>query len=88
MSLPVEEIDLAALAAALERAFTGKGAPTGYVEGRTAIRDAVTEHLGCSELEAELLVDTMVSEGFLRFEGDPAGLPTVHDAWRILVAGP
>jgi hypothetical protein len=86
MPLQVEAIDLAAIAAALESVFSG-GPPTGYVQGRTAIRDAVVAHLDCSELEAEMLVDTMVSRGFLRFEGDPEGPPTVNDAWRIVVDG-
>lgn len=86
MPLPVEEIDLAALAAALEVVFSA-GIVIGYVQGRTAIRDAVVAHLSCSELEAEMLVDTMVSRGFLRFQGDPAGPPTVKDGWMIVVAG-
>jgi hypothetical protein len=70
MDLNIEEIDLASLGDALQRAFDTY-APTGFVRGRTMLRDAVVEHLGCSEPEAERLVDTMVSLGFLKFDGDP-----------------
>jgi hypothetical protein len=37
----------------------------GDIVGRTRLRDEVSRHLGCSELEAERLVDTMVGRGFL-----------------------
>ena len=84
MPLPIEEIDLAALAAALEQTFSGGAVPGDYFQGRTALRDAVAEHLSCSALEAEMLVDTMVSQGFLHFEGNPEGVPTVSDGWRIV----
>jgi hypothetical protein len=68
--LSVEEIDLAELTAALRRRFPA-GAPTGYLVGRTVIRDATATTLACSELEAEEIVDTMVSRGFLRYDGNP-----------------
>jgi hypothetical protein len=40
-------------------------ARAGSLAGRTAFRDAVVEVLRCSELEAELIVDTLVARGFL-----------------------
>lgn len=58
-----ESIDLAALAAHLER--TVGTATAGAVVGRTRLRDEVVRHLGCSQLEGERLVDTMVGRGFL-----------------------
>ena len=58
-----ESIDLAALAAHLERAVGI--ATAGAVVGRTRLRDEVVRHLGCSQLEGERLVDTMVGRGFL-----------------------
>ena len=73
MALDVEQLDLSLVAAALQRAF-GDVPPSGYVRGRTSIRDAVVAHLGCSVAEAEQLVDTMVGRGFLRFGGDPSKL--------------
>jgi hypothetical protein len=59
-----EDVDLAALRSLLEHrcgAFV-----EGEVVGRTQLRDAVAQHLGCSALDAELVVDTMVGRGFLR----------------------
>jgi len=81
MALNVEEIDLAALCAALRRVFDVP--PSGYLRGRTAVRDAVVEHLGCSELEAEQLVETMIGLGFLRFQGDPTSAPESDEIWKI-----
>ncbi|HEU4538542.1 MAG TPA: hypothetical protein VFS00_30685 [Polyangiaceae bacterium] len=69
MKLYPEEVDLAELAQKLHGTFPTE-APEGYLEGRTALRDAVLARLACSELEAEEIVDTMVSQGFLRFEGN------------------
>lgn len=81
----VEAIDLAALAAALYGAFGG--APlVGYLQGRTALRDAVAAHLQCSDVTAEMLVDTMESRGFLRFEGDPARADAEGAGWVIAAA--
>jgi len=59
-----ESVDLAALRSALEErcgAFV-----EGEVVGRTALRDEVARQVGCSVLDAERLVDTMVGRGFLR----------------------
>jgi hypothetical protein len=71
MKLRAEEVDLADLAEGLRDAVT-ENPPLGYLEGRTVLRDLVEDRLGCSDLEAEELVDTLVSCGFLRFSGDPA----------------
>src|SRR5262249_34462866 len=37
---------------------------TGAIVGRSRLRDIVADHLECSMLEAEELVDTMVARGF------------------------
>ena len=71
MKLRAEDVDLAELAEALRDAVTDSPA-VGYLEGRTQLRDLVEDRLRCSDLEAEELVDTLVSCGFLRFSGDPA----------------
>lgn len=64
----IEDIDLAELAR-----FLRENVPAtwrrGTLDGRTAIRDAVASHLGCSALIAENVVDTMVARGFLGLEG-------------------
>lgn len=67
-----EELDLAALAARLESESVSRLSLSGFVRGRTAVRDAIVEGLACSESAAEALVDILVGRGFLRFEGDPA----------------
>lgn len=76
-----QDVDLADLASSLERAL-GRLSPPGYREGKTTFRDLVVRELQCSELEAELVVDTMVERGFLRFTGDPAA-PVEVGVWRI-----
>ena len=73
MILDVESLDLAALARTL-----AASAPdlSGWLEGRTALRDEVALRLGASALEAEELVDTLVARGLVVFvadEGAPRG---------------
>jgi hypothetical protein len=61
--IDLESVDLAQLARRLRE--TCGPSIEGPLMGRTCFRDAVVKHLGCSELEAEQLVDTMVQRGFL-----------------------
>ncbi len=72
------QVDLRDLALHLQRAF-GSSEPVGAVVGRTQLRDAVVIKLECSQLQAEELVDSMVAEDLLIFEGEP-GEPGV---WHI-----
>jgi hypothetical protein len=51
--------------------------------GRTLLRDAVVEHLGCSQLAGEQIIDTMVGRGFLAQERLESGLVI----WRFRDAG-
>ena len=76
-TLDPETVDLASVAAHL-RAHVGPRLE-GAVVGRTHLRDEVLRHLGCSQLEAETLVDTMVMRGFLVQETRADGLVE----WRI-----
>jgi hypothetical protein len=80
--LPIEEVDLAELTASLRSRFAG-AAPAGYLVGRTALRDAVTLELQCSELEAEEIVDTLVARGFVRYEGDPGAAVDDERGWSL-----
>ena len=57
-------------------------APEGFVRGRTVLRDTVVASLGCSELEAEEVVDTMIGRGFLRFSGDSTKAADAG-VWRV-----
>lgn len=67
-----EEIDLAQVVRELGPALA-EYERSGFVRGRSAIRDWVARRFGASEAFAERLVDTMVARGFLRFERDLSG---------------
>ena len=77
-TLDVEQVDLAQLVAAI-RTRVESPLLAGSVVGRTYMRDVVADHLGCSALEAERLVDTMVSRGFVHLERDVDG----RETWRL-----
>ena len=64
--LSVEEVDLAALAAAVQRRY-GRHLYASYLRGKTLMRDAVIEELRCSAYEAEELVETLELQGSVRF---------------------
>lgn len=49
---------------ALARAFA-KEPPTGFIVGRSAVRNAVMRLLGCSRVEGEEIVDTLILRGRL-----------------------
>lgn len=74
--LDPEGIDLARLTRQLQDALVPP--LEGDVEGRTRLRDAAVSILDCSQLEAEQVIDTMVSLGFLRTEHTEAG----QTVWR------
>ena len=59
----LERVDLAALTQMLRSTFGPS--VEGSVVGRTLLRDEVVRRLGCSELQAETLVDTLVDRGFV-----------------------
>lgn len=82
MNPDIESIDLGALTADLRRAFGGS-APEGYILGRTALRDAVAAQVGCSDVMAEDIVETLISRGFLRFDGDPTSIVGESARWVI-----
>lgn len=76
-TLDVESVDLAALVAAIRTRFD-LPLPDAML-GRTVMRDVVAEHLACSALEAEQLVDTLIARGFVRLDRDASGL----EVWRL-----
>lgn len=78
----IDDIDLVDVCHRLRRAFEQR-APAGYLRGKTALRNALEADLHCSELEAEILVDTLESRGLVRFDGDPAAPSEVDAPWRI-----
>jgi hypothetical protein len=80
-----EAVDLAALAERLEKQVP-RSPVGGYVVGKTWFRDAVASDLGCSDLEAERIVDTLVLRGFLVYSGDPSSV-SAPGVWRVSVGG-
>lgn len=79
----VEQLDLALLAAALRRRL-GRHLFAGYLRGKTLMRDALEEQLGCSESLAEELVETLELQGYLRFPHlADATHPANQHAWNI-----
>lgn len=77
-TIDMEAVDLADLAHSLAAALGGR--VEGAVIGRTQLRDEVLRILGCSQLEGEQVVDTMVGRGFLKAEQLPDG----RETWRIV----
>lgn len=66
-----EGVDLASVARFLRESHGSSF--VGEVMGRTQMRDEVLRHLGCSELEGETLIDTMINRGFLVRRQDSIG---------------
>lgn len=82
MVIPLEDLDLAELTSSLRERLAGCP-PAGYLVGRTALRDAVTVELQCSELVAEEIVDTLVARGFVRYQGDPTAEVDDVRGWSL-----
>lgn len=80
----LEDVDLAALAARIRRHIPPNEPPVGYLRGRSYFRDVIAHDLGCSDLEAEELVDTLEMNGYLRFEGDPSARSRAESRWTVL----
>jgi predicted DNA-binding transcriptional regulator len=67
----LEGVDLAAMVSVLRRACGSS--VMGAVVGRTRLRDEITHQLGCSLLMGEMIIDTMISRGFIRQHVHPDG---------------
>jgi hypothetical protein len=68
---------------ALARTFA-KEPPTGFIVGRSAVRNAVMHLLGCSQLEGEEIVDTLILRGRLMFVRRPDDI----GAWTFRIPEP
>jgi len=77
-----EDLGLAELARDLQRALRHRGAE-GYLRGKSLMRDLLVEEHRFSQLEAEDLVDTLETRGFLHFLGHPARRSAVDTGWEI-----
>lgn len=82
----VEEIDLRSLALSLRR-MLGRYLTAGYLDGKTLLRDAVVAQLGCSDVQAEELVETLELNGFVRFPNLADDTHPVEDAVWDLTGG-
>jgi hypothetical protein len=80
----LEDIDLSDLAERIQRHIPPTDPPVGYLRGRSYFRDVIVHELGCSELEAEELVDTLEMNGYLRFEGDPSIRSRAESRWSVI----
>jgi len=79
---PVDEIDLNEVSERLHSLFEHRP-PSGYLRGKTSMRNALEQSFECSELEAEEMVDTLESRGFIRFDGDPTKQSDLDNEWTI-----
>lgn len=77
-----EDLDLQKLTAELRQAL-GAAEPQGYLRGKALMRDALVQAQGYSQLEAEELIDTLESRGFIHFLGDPAERSQANSGWEI-----
>jgi hypothetical protein len=79
-----DDLDLKQLTAQL-KARLGPGEPVGYLRGKSLMRDMLLDMPGnrFSALEAEELVDTLESNGFVKFLGDPAERSVADAPWDI-----
>jgi len=76
-----EEIDLQALVEELRVMLPG--GPVGYLRGKSLMRDALVDHKKISLMEAEDLIDTLESNGYLHFLGDPTQRSVADSPWEI-----
>jgi hypothetical protein len=83
----LEDVDLRELAERLRRGIPPTEPPVGYLRGRSYFRDVVVHDLGCSELEAEELVDSLEMNGYLRFRGDPSERSEAESRWDVGAPG-
>jgi hypothetical protein len=79
----VDDVDLALLSKLL-RARVGASLEASYLRGKTILRDAVEDELGCSDEIAEQLVETLELQGFVRFpELDDQTHPRDRQIWKV-----
>ena len=78
-----EDVDLLDLAERIKRHIPAGEPPVGYLRGRNYFRDVIAQELGCSDLEAEDLVDTLEMNGYLRFAGDPSVRSRADSRWDV-----
>jgi hypothetical protein len=82
-TITLEDVDLAQLTASLRRRY-GRHLYASYLRGKTLLRDATEETLGCSAYQAEELIETLEIQGYIRFPHLPDDThPLTRHAWII-----
>lgn len=82
-TITLEDVDLAQLTAGLRRRY-GRHLYASYLRGKTLLRDAAEEALGCSAYQAEELIETLELQGYIRFPVLPDDThPLTRHAWII-----
>jgi hypothetical protein len=82
-TLCVDDVDLERLTGVL-RARVGASLEASYLRGKTILRDAVEDELGCSDEIAERLVETLELQGFVRFPVlDDETHPRDRQIWQV-----
>lgn len=61
----------------------GDRGPDDYLPGKTAMRDTIMEHLSCSSLEAEEVVDLLEVEGYLEFLSERSAPEPGRGVWHV-----
>lgn len=77
----LSSMDNQALARAVENALPSTDMP--YTDGKTAMRTALVERLGCSELDAENAIDHLERLGVLEFRETLAGGRAYAVRWVV-----
>ncbi len=82
--MDLSRLDLSDVAERIRRHIPPTEPPVGYLRGRSYFRDVLVHELGCSEADAEALVDTLEMNGYLVFEGDPSRRSQAESRWHVL----
>jgi hypothetical protein len=83
----IEDVDLVDLAQRIRRHIPATEPPVGYLRGRSYFRDVIAHELQVSDVDAEVLVDTLEMNGYLRFEGDPSERSRAESRWSVIDGG-
>lgn len=79
----LDDVDLYDLATKLKDHIPPGEPPVGYLRGRSYFRDVIVHEMKCSDLEAEQLVDTLETNGYLKFQGDPRERSEALSRWIV-----
>ena len=78
--------ELAQIALQLDQQFHSS-LPSGYLQGKTALRDALMDDQLLSAVDAERLIDSLQLQGFLHYAGDPTAPPAQSSGWHLEANG-